>query len=388
MARILLGWELGAGAGHHVKLRAVAAELKARGHEPVLALQQTDSLDPDLPCWQAPLWPGQIVTRARAVAKLPATMGDILATIGLDDVEALRALIAAWGRLIAAVDPALVMTEFAPGLQMAAYGRVPVLAMGTGFTLPPADVAAFPSLTGLPSAEPEPRLLGIVNRALAANGLPQRSGLPGIFAADASVQSVFTELDPYRDYRTQPPAAPSGSAVDPDSVRGLRDEVFVYLNGTRGPQAPFWQGLVDCGLPVRLYCGGLGAEDSAKLEAASITVEAKPVPFERIAARSRFVVSHGGLGFTISALAAGLPHILAPRDLEKELNARDVAAMGLGGRVDLELRDAAAFAATLRATYEDTALGARARARSASFRERMRVPMAVHIAERAAALIG
>lgn len=389
MARILLGWELGGGAGHHVKLRGIAAELVARGHEPVLAMQQTDALDPALPCWQAPLWPGQVLARARPVARLPVTMGDILATLGLDNEDAVRALVAAWDRVIRAVDPDLVLAEFAPGLLLAARARVPTLALGTGFTLPPAHLPAFPSLTGMAvPAEPEAPLLETLNRALGANGRAPLPALPALFAADEELQSVFVELDPYRGHRRAAPGVPSATGVDPDAVGGLRDEIFVYLNGTRGPQAPFWTGLATCGRPVRLYCTGLVPEDIAKLEEAGITVEAKPVPFAKIAARSRFVVSHGGLGFTASALAAGLPHMIAPCDLEKELLARDVSALGLGERADLDVRDAGAFAATLRALYDDDALGGRARIAAGGFRARLGTSVAVEVAERAEAMLG
>lgn len=389
MARILLGWELGGGAGHHVKLRGIAAELVARGHEPVLAMQQTDALDPALPCWQAPLWPGQVLARARPVTRLPVTMGDILATLGLENGDAVRALVAAWDHVIRAIAPDLVLAEFAPGLLLAARGRVPTLALGTGFTLPPADLAAFPSLTGASApATPEAPMLDTLNRALAANGRAPLAALPALFAADEELQSVFVELDPYRGHRRVAPGVPSCTAIDPDAVGGLRDEIFVYLNGTRGPQAPFWTGLATCGRPVRLYCTGLVAEDVAKLEQAGIAVERKPVPFAKIAQRSRFVVSHGGLGFTASSLAAGLPHVIAPCDLEKELLARDVMAIGLGRRADLDVRDAEAFAATLRGLYDDEALGRRARAAAAGFRARLGATVAVEVAGRAEAMLG
>ncbi|HVG81016.1 MAG TPA: glycosyl transferase-like UDP-glucuronosyltransferase, partial [Methylomirabilota bacterium] len=61
MARILLGWELGNGIGYARRLAAIAAGLRAAGHEPVLALREPKALaDPAHPVLQAPLVVGRL----------------------------------------------------------------------------------------------------------------------------------------------------------------------------------------------------------------------------------------------------------------------------------------------------------------------------------------
>jgi UDP:flavonoid glycosyltransferase YjiC (YdhE family) len=53
LARILLGWELGAGRGHAVRLAALERALAARGHVVIFAVQQIGSIAAG-EVWQAP----------------------------------------------------------------------------------------------------------------------------------------------------------------------------------------------------------------------------------------------------------------------------------------------------------------------------------------------
>lgn len=371
MARVLLGWELGGGRGHHVPLIRIAAVLRRRGHEVVIAAQQLVGWPDGEAVWQAPLWPAQLATAARAPATGPATMGDILAKIGVGEPGAAAGVLAAWRRLLAAVRPDVVAAEFAPGLLLAAAGEMPTLALGIGFTLPPAHLAAHPSLTGAPPVHDEAPLLDAVNRGLRAVGASPRAALPAIWAADAELHSVFAELDPYAEFRRQSHAAPFAVAAGAED--GPRDELFVYMNGPQPRPAAFWQGLAGCGLPVRVHDPGLSAQDRARLEAAGLTTEAAPVPFRRIAQRSRLLLTHGGLGSACSALATGLPHLALPGDLEKQLTTRALERLGVGRRI-APVSDPAAFAALLRDAAADETLAARARAAAPAFAARLISP--------------
>ncbi|TVV71841.1 glycosyltransferase [Sphingomonas solaris] len=370
MARILIGWELGANTGHIVKLAGIAGELAARGHEPVFAVQQIGTVPPGYPVWQAPLWPTQLATLSRRAETAPATMGDILAVLGLGDAAAMRAIIAAWDGLLAAVRPDVVAAEFAPGLMMSAIGRVPLLGLGTGFSLPPAHLPVFASLTGQPAAQDETVLLDAVNAALRANARPPLDRLTQIFTSDLELPAVFREIDPYREWRRSAYGAPSVMPA-PALATGGGDELFVYMNGLiRWPDG-FWQGLVDSRLKVRVHDPRLSDADAAVLTGAGLIVERRPVPFDRIVARSRMALSHGGLGMACSALLAGLPMAFMPFDIEKKMVAASVVTLGLGARLDFELVEAARLAAMLRATFENEALHARARAAAPGFRDRM-----------------
>lgn len=372
MARILLGWELGAGQGHAVKLRAIAGRLAARGHEVVYAVQNLAAVAGAGEAWQAPLWPAQLVAAARPVQVTPATMGDILVALGLADAGAFAGLIGAWDRLLAAVRPDGIVADFAPALSAAAAGRVPVVATGTGFSLPPGTMPRFPSLTGEAAVHDEARLLDGVNAALAAHGRVPLPGLPALFAADRQIVATFAELDPYHAWRSEPLVAASTAAPVP--LAGPEgDELFVYLNGHHPKGLAFWQGLALSGLKVRIHDPTLNRADHALLRGAGLLVEERPAATSDIVARSRLLLSHGGLGLASTALLAGLPHVIAPFDVEKRMIAAAVAAMDLGRIVWQDGLEAEPFAAFLRDAFADDALAARARAAAPGFRARATV---------------
>jgi hypothetical protein len=341
-----------------------------RGHEVAFATQQIGSVPPGSEVWQAPLWPGQLTTLARRAATTPATMGDILAVLGLGEPGVAEALIGAWARILMAVRPDIIVAEFAPALSMAAYGRVAVLALGTGFSLPPPDLPRFPSLTGMPTVQDEAQLLDLVNRALEQHGRAHRESLPGIFQADRELAAVFTELDPYRPWRKSSPSAPA-AFMGEQVASGEGEELFVYMNGREARPNAFWQGMVRSGLKVRIHDPSLSRADGEVLSRAGLLIEPRPVPFELIATRSRLVLSHGGLGFVSSALLAGLPQIVVPYDIEKRMIAASVHELGLGHRFPLEEMEADRLAELLRTSFADAALIARARAAAPGFRAHM-----------------
>jgi len=369
MARILLGWELGAGTGHAVKLNEIGRILAKRGHEPIYVVQHVAAFAGG-EVWQAPLWPAQLTTLARPATVTPATMGDILVALGLAEPGLLPALIGAWDRILAAVRPDAVAAEFAPALMLAAAGRVPVLGLGTGFSLPPGTMRAFPSLTGEPPVHDEAPLVDAVNRTLRRYDRAPIPALPAIFAADRELPAAFVELDPYRAARSAPAGIPSIAGEVP-LANPADDELFVYMNGSQTRPPAFWQGLHLSGLKVRVHDPRLNAADHSLLRNAGFTVEEAPISFADVAARSRLVLSHCGLGFTSSALLAGLPHILVPYDVEKRLIAASVTGLGLGLTMPFDTMEARSFADFLRAAASDEALTARSRAAAPTFRARM-----------------
>lgn len=370
MARVLIGWELGAGSGHTVRLLDTAAELRRRGHHPIIVAQNIAAIPPGHELWQAPLWPSLLSSRGRTRRLPPATFGDILVELGISDPGALAGLLRAWESILAAVRPDVVIAEFSPALLMAAQGRVPALLFGSGFGTPPAGMSSFPSLTGKAAMHDERGTLAIVNRALAETGRAPLSALPAIFTADRTLAQTFSELDPYRRWRgAGDVAAPHVSGLAP-VVDGGGEELFVYVNGAQSALDALVGGLVDTGLPVRLHNPRLSEAEVATLEQFGIACERKPLPLARIAERSRLVVSHGGLGFSSAALCAGLPHVTLPFDIEKQLTGAALEIMGLGRSMAFRDLDRSAFATLLRDMFADDAMVRRAIAAAPGFRAR------------------
>lgn len=380
MARILLGWELGAGNGHISRLLELAAILAARGHEPLFAPQQIGPFSALWPTWQAPVWPRLLEPLFRRYPRRPATMGDNLAYLGLDDSEAMAGMIMAWDRVILDTRPDAVIAEYAPMLQVAAKGRVPTLAFGTGFTLPPSQMPHFPSLFGKSAVVSEHSLLSALNTSLRRTNRKTLMALPEIFAADHSLVATFEELDPYRQWRCEPVAAPAICGPVPLAA-GKGEELFVYFNGKSDRPNAFWQALVDSRLSVRVYDTILNDDDVTMLEGVGICVVRTPVRFEEIVARSRLLLSHGGLGFVSSGLLAGLPQIIIPFDGEKLLTANAVAGSGGCLLASFKGLKTDTFAAFLRAAWSNEALHAQARAAAPGFRSRMNKTVEVEAAD-------
>lgn len=372
MARVLLGWELGAGTGHAARLRRIAAGLAADGHAVAAALQRVDlgaAFPPGSSIWQAPVWPRLLNGVGAPPAAAPATMGDILFRLGLDDGERFAALVAGWDALLAAVRPDAIVAEFAPALLAAARGRVPTVLVGAGFDVVPAQLERFPSLTGADPAQDEAAMLAQVQAALARRGLAAPAHLPALFAADRVLAGCFAELDPYGSWRRQPLVAPLVAEALGSGGRG--EELFLYGSPALLRSRALIDGLARARIPVRAYFPDADAAQRRSLEAAGFQVERTPLPFETIARRSRIVMSHGGIGFVCSALASGLPQVVVHHDLEKRLTGEAVTRLRLGGHAALDAVDPGAFAVSLRDFYADESFQRRARDAAPGYRARL-----------------
>jgi rhamnosyltransferase subunit B len=375
VSRILLGWEFGGNRGHARKIAAFARELRSSGHEVTLALQQLDSVDPDevagCAVWQAPLSPRLLINSARSEGRrAAATLGDILATLGLDSPELIASVVAAWREILRAVKPDVVCADYAPLLLLAARDLFPTVASGTGFDLPPPTLPAFPSLTGNAPASSEAETLASLNRALDRLAIRPLATLPEIFAASEAVVGTFSELDPYRDARTEPLVSPAVADSIPKAEAGGGEEVFVYGAVHIAANSPLWAGLAYSKLPIRVFVPNVTERYRQGLRDQGFIAEEAAVPFARIAARSRLLVSHGGHGFVCSGLLAGIPQVVCPDDLEKALIAAAVVRMGVGGASPLAAIKPEPFGVSLRQLYERKDVADRARAVAADLRGR------------------
>ena len=333
MARILIGWELGAGLGHVLSMKAMGAALIARGHHVAFALQRVDAMPGGLPetslLFQSPLWPRLSILAEPVTLKPAVTLIDILARLGLDRPGCLTSMIRAWDGILAGFDPHITITDFAPALLIAAQGRMPTIATGPGFQVPPDDLDPPARLGGAAPGYDEAEMLDLIDADLRDAGREAVPSLSGLFRCSRRAIASFAALDPYGRPAGPDFVAPGiGLWTAPAAVPG--DEVFVYVNGPLQRNDALWAGLGATGLPIRAH---IPVPDKAlhnHIASFGIMVERQPLPWPGIANRSRMAVTHGAHGSMCALMVAGMPQLAIPYDLEKRLHSEALARTGLG----------------------------------------------------------
>lgn len=390
MARVLIGWELGAGRGHIVQTMAIAETLAARGHDVILGLLRFDGLPAELPerisVVQSPIWPGLMQNYEGAPWRRAVTTIDILARLGLDRPRTLKHLVLAWDSIIAGTGAEIVIADYAPALIVAAQGRLPSIATGSGFQVPPAESTELLRIGGKESGYDEAEMLDIIDADLREAGRPPLDTLSAFFRCSRPLVASFSELDPYGRTADTDFIAPA-LVHRPSPAAEPGDEVFVYLNGPVRKSEAFWKGLVRSGHRVRTYL--LDADDALAAMVAShgVTVERQPVSWPLIAARSRIAVHHGAHGTMCALLLAGIPQICLPTDLEKRLNSGSMAERGLGIVLDPDTAAMDLLTSSVRQLHADRDFAAQARAAAPGFAARIQTPFEVSVSEAAESLL-
>jgi hypothetical protein len=333
LATVLMGWELGGGLGHVQPLVRIARALAAQGHRPVFAVKDLLEVAPVLqresfPVLQAPIWPGRLT--ATQGAFLAASYADILAIRGFADADQLYTMARAWQQFFEIVHPALIVCDHSPTLCLAAYGLLPVVLIGTGFTVPPAQGTEFPPL--VPQATPrvpQDQLLTVIQGVQQRRGLPAPATLPELFARADSFVCTFPELDPYRSVRGDAAYGPlenMPSLTPPPAEPAL----FVYLSAEYEGVEPILTLLAKMKLPAEAYIRDAPRQLAPKLRELGVKVHDTPATMADVLPRVSAVLHHGGLLTTQEVLAAGRPQALLPRYLEQELTAQAVTSLGVG----------------------------------------------------------
>lgn len=330
----LLAWELGAGLGHARRLLTAASGLIAAGFRVRVCQRElwacADAFfDLGVPNFQAPHHRSQVppgeTFRARGYA-------DMMAVTGYQSVAGLLPTVLGWDALIDAVRPAVIVADYAPMLALAAHGRVPVVALGDGFVLPPTDRDRFPVLrAGTPMAD-EGTMLDHAAAVQVARGRTPPVSLPALIGGQARVVCTYPESDVYAGLRSAPAAGP---LTVPGGALGAAPgpSVFFYLAADFPHTAKLLQALCDLRLPAEGYVRDAPEPLRAALRQHGLRLHDRPPPLSEALARGRLVVHHGGIGTIEACLAAGRPQALLPRHFEQTLNAQVLVGQGVARRL-------------------------------------------------------
>lgn len=324
----LLTSELGIGMGHARRLLPIARELKRRGWRPVVAMRElwvcTDEFrDAGIELLQAPAHRGYSGSGAPFMARGYA---DVMAACGYASVEALWPTVVGWDWLLALVDPQVLIADYSPIAALAACGRVPMIAIGDGFVLPPPHLSRLPVLRheGTVMADESVMLDNAreVQRRLGRSAAPR--SLPALLGGQAHVVCCFPELDIYarlREVPAQGPLEPLRGPLPPPT----RGAVFAYLAAGHASTRKALQAMIDTGLPAEAYVRDCPADLSNALRMRGAIVHDAPPPLADVMARSSVLLHHGGIGTTQACLALGRPQVLMPQHLEQSLNSTNLA---------------------------------------------------------------
>lgn len=336
--RALFVSELGAGHGNVGPLLLLAEQMERRGVHPMFAL--ADGVTP-APLFEHKLWPVLAAPALREPLRPrqgPAGYGDILASCGFADAETLTSLVRQWDALFALVQPDVIVAAHAPSAILAARGRYPVCAIGTGFTLPPHHTQTFPALRpDTVSFRPEFVALEAANTVLRSRGVPLLSRLPELLNVELRLVATVAALDPYAPIRREPYAR-LGALPKPTPLP-KRPAVFAFLD-VKGKEAlNAVESLADIArrVPVEAYLRGPGARPlRGFLNRCGVRTYDRPAPIADIFTRCSVVLSQGGHGTSLAALAGARASVTLPVHFESMLNGlalekRGVARVAWGG---------------------------------------------------------
>jgi hypothetical protein len=351
MARILFAWELGGGIGYVDRLSQVAEVLAAEGHEPVFVVRDligTADFFARKP-WivmQSPMAVGLL--HPTQPSFVPGSYADLLAVNNFANAEHLFRLAHAWHMLFLALQPALIVAEYAPVATLAAYGRIPTIAMGHGYIMPPPNLREFPIFD--PAAQ---RFAPTEKIAEAVRTVQQKLGglvadtVPLALGGTRHFVTAFAETDPYASFRSQPDAGPLESMPPPMAPVGP-PSFYAYLSATHPQLRMILQSLVDCGLPGATYIKRITPEIRQYLGERNVHVFDRPPPLLEVTRGAHVIVHHGGAATLAAAMGAGRPQMLWPEVADQQVSASTIDRLGVSVHARRRLTSPAQAARAMR----------------------------------------
>lgn len=332
MSTVLLGWELGGNLGHASRLGRIAQRLVTEGHSPVFALKNivdtVSAIDPArYEVLQAPVLPPRRTASGPFTA---STYADILAIRGFGKQDELAALVRAWDRVLARVQPDLVVADAAPTLCLAAWRRVPTVLVGNGFTVPPAHAPLFPEIAPREgSADVQHQILDVIQAVQRSRLGPVPESVTSFFSESARFVLVFPELDPYATQRRDACLGPLD--VAPFLPLPAEPRFFAYL-GVEYPRVQ--EILLAIGrsrLPGSVFLRGASQSMLDSLRQVGLDVSDAPADLSQLLPTITTWVHHAGHGLSELGLASGRSQILLPTQLEQSLSAQLLRNLGVAG---------------------------------------------------------
>jgi UDP:flavonoid glycosyltransferase YjiC (YdhE family) len=341
---ILFARELPHGFGERLPLVDIAAPIAAVGGRCAFAVSDIAAAEyaGAATLLQAPVWPDNPAPPSGS------SYGALLDRLGWADPDRVKAMVSAWDTFLRLLQPSSLVVEHSPALFLAlATGTIPVVAVGTPYTLPPPGQGFARSGT---SGERTERLLLATNALREARGLPPFRSMSELFPPKRIVVGL-PDLDPHRAARTEPLAAPPGGfpeAADPPAEK----RPLVWFDAPPKDLPALAQELATVDFRADIYVAGGPDHIAEFLRLRGHRVHRAPPDLRTLLPSISHVVGHAGTLLASMALAAGRPQLMMPRSVEQRINAAHLARLRVGITHDPE-SDSAAWRAAILAFLAD-----------------------------------
>ena len=366
MAHILVGYELGGGHGHFHRLMPVIKALEAEGHRVTFFLRNIRENAVLLAREHRAVLPVPDLVARIPGAPTPAPLAtylDIMCTAGFYRRQTLHAGLLAWRTLLEQSKPDLVIADHSPLLLLACFGRIPVVQVADGFTMPPAQDALFPLFRKTRSkglVDPA-HVLRVMQDVQKAHGLPIPKTPTEPFRTAGRLVCTLPELDPYTEQRQDPVIGPVEGLKPPMPLpKGTKPHFFAYVSLEHKKTRPFLKGLKASALSGEIFARDMTDQIAQEIARPGLTVHREPQPMDAVLARSTVILHHGGNGTCCAALSAGRPQILLPTHMEARLSADAIVAQGCGHLLSAKETSEDGLPPALEAIATDRAMAERA----------------------------
>jgi hypothetical protein len=321
--------------GHVTRLRPIIEDLLADGWRLVAVMRDVEGARRALGDLIKPERPGAfrihgapvLIRQGELKPRTPLySLAEILAWAGFANRNAVKPLVEVWRKIVEHIAPDIVLVDSAPSLAAAVRGRIPIIAVGNGWAIPPAG-ARIPFLP-LRDAQPEKatRAEDAVCAAFeGATGRVSAHGAGDFLRGDQTFVCCPTLLDPYHPWREEPLYWPPELPVDTDVSRDRVGAALAYLPGDHPAQGATIAAHQEARIPLRAW---FGLAESSRTKYTEISAAA--INLREALPTARYIVHRGGGATAAWALALCVPQIVLPTDLEKSVVGVALAAAGAG----------------------------------------------------------
>lgn len=339
MSRILIAWELGGNLGHLARLVPLARRLRASGHQVLLAIRDLRvgammCAPHSLPYVQSPL-PAQAGNKNLP----PASYAEILLCEGFANPMDLRGRVDAWFSLYRAWSPDAVVIDHAPtALFCARLASIPALSISSGFEIPP-NTSPLPTIRPWEAIsmgrleQAEARVVANMNHIARMHAGARLETLTQLFDWGQCAFTTFPELDHYGPRPESMYIGPVFGDVEATRAdwRGCSEQrILAYLRANAPGVKSLLRVLRSSGHEVICIVPDMPRPWRVELDGPAMRIFDNPLDIAHLLPATSLVVSYGGSGMINSALLAGVPLLLNPRNVEQYLSAKRVSAFGAG----------------------------------------------------------